>query len=196
MTSPEQWYQDELAAFGARVHRIGPARWALPTPCTEWDVRGLVNHVTGEQFWADPLLAGATLEEVGDRFDGDVLGTDPVASWDAAATGAARAFDEPDAWERTVNLSSGPTLAAEYGFQMTFDLLVHGWDLAVALGQTVEPPDLLVHEAITVLEPRIEEWSAAGIFHAAVPVPPDADEWSRLLGLTGRDPGWQPPPAA
>ena len=82
-----------VAEFGSRVENIGDEQWHAPTPCEDWDVRALVNHVTGEALWAPPLMNGATIEEVGDRFDGDVLGDDPKARWRAAAD-EARAIAE------------------------------------------------------------------------------------------------------
>jgi uncharacterized protein (TIGR03083 family) len=65
--------------FDRRVAEVGADQWALDTPCTEWNVRTLVNHVTVEDLWVPPLLRGATIEEIGDRFDGDQLGDDPKA---------------------------------------------------------------------------------------------------------------------
>ncbi|MET9568940.1 maleylpyruvate isomerase N-terminal domain-containing protein [Streptomyces virginiae] len=66
------------------VRAVKGDRWDAPTPCTEWTVRDLVNHVTGEQLLIPPLIAGGrTLEELGDAFPGDVPGDDPVAAWDA-----------------------------------------------------------------------------------------------------------------
>ena len=72
---------------------VGDDQWDLPTPCTEWDVRALVNHVVGEERWTRPLLEGMTIAEVGDRFDGDLLGDDPRAAGRAAAAEAVAAVD-------------------------------------------------------------------------------------------------------
>ena len=61
------------------VQAIREDQWALPTPCTDWSVRDLVNHVVGEDAWTGPLVRGSTIEEVGDRFYGDLLGDESVA---------------------------------------------------------------------------------------------------------------------
>ena len=87
-TQTRDLYRRASDTFGAHVHRVRPDQWDLPTPCTEWDVRTLVNHVVGENRWAVPLFGGGTIAEVGDRFDGDLLGADPVAAWDESAAEA------------------------------------------------------------------------------------------------------------
>ena len=68
-----------VAEFDARVRQIGDHQWQAPTPDEDWTVRHLVNHLAGEDLWAPPLLAGSTIAEVGDRFEGDVLGAEPLA---------------------------------------------------------------------------------------------------------------------
>ena len=78
-------YRRTVDGWADLVGRVGADQWSLPTPCEDWTVRDLVNHVTGESLWAVPLVDGQTIEEVGDRFDGDVLGGDPVATALAAA---------------------------------------------------------------------------------------------------------------
>jgi uncharacterized protein (TIGR03086 family) len=120
------------------LRRSGPQdraeQWELGTPCTRWTVRDLVNHVVGEDLWTPPLFGGATVAEVGDRFAGDVLGTDPPAASDAAAAAAMSAVAEPDAIERTVHVSFGDISGEEYAWQLAFDHLVHAWDLGRAIG--------------------------------------------------------------
>jgi len=74
-----------VAEFDTRVRQIGDHQWQAATPDEDWSVRDLVNHLVGEDLWAPPLLAGSTIAEVGDRFDGDVLGSEPKAAWTAAS---------------------------------------------------------------------------------------------------------------
>lgn len=172
----------------ALVEAIRPAQWTLPTPCADWDVRRLVNHLTGEQLWAPHLVAGETIEQVGDRYDGDVLGDDPVATWRRAAPASVAAFAEPGALERTVHLSYGDESCREYLTQMLTDAAVHGWDIARATGgdERMEP------DAASLL---LAHWRAreamvrgSGIFGDAVPVADDADDQAKLLAFLGRHP--------
>src|SRR4051794_38868354 len=94
-------HRSALRQFDNRVYEIRPAQWHDPTPDTEWDVTELVRHLVYEQLWVPPLFAGSTIAEVGDAFDGDILGRDPVAAWSAAAAGARAAVGEPGALDRT-----------------------------------------------------------------------------------------------
>ena len=85
MTELFALFQRAVDGFGRHVHVIADGQWHDPTPCTDWDVRTLVNHVTVEQLWVPVLAEGSTVAEVGSRLDGDQLGNAPAAAWDAAA---------------------------------------------------------------------------------------------------------------
>ena len=120
--------------FGKRVDAVADDQWHLPTPCSDWDVRTLVNHIVAESLWTPPLMEGRTIKEVGDRFDGDVVGDDPRKAFHEAATPAIEAISSDGAMSRTVHLSFGDTPAREYAMQLFADYLIHGWDLARATG--------------------------------------------------------------
>ncbi|MEV4442760.1 TIGR03086 family metal-binding protein [Streptomyces sp. NPDC049577] len=179
---------EALDLFGERVHAVTPGQWDAPTPCTEWTVRDLVNHLTVEQLWVPPLLEGASIEEVGDRFDGDRLGDDPVAAWDRAAEDARTAFAARGALGRTVELSYGSTGADAYCAQMTADAVVHAWDLARAIGADEHPSKALVDFTRREFGPYTDSLSGTGLFGKPVPVPPGADAWAELLAGLGRRP--------
>ncbi|MGW6131403.1 TIGR03086 family metal-binding protein [Cellulomonas sp. NPDC055163] len=175
--------------FSRLVHRVGPpgdTAWQRATPCSEWSVRDLVDHLTSEQLWAVELLAGRTVAEVGDRFDGDVLGADPVAAWDAAVAAALAAFAEPGALERTVDLSRGPTAAHDYLDEMLTDLAVHGWDLARGLGVEDAMDPATVDRLLVEWSGRTDELGPGPVFAGPLDVAEDADQQTRLLALFGR----------
>ncbi|MGD9484992.1 TIGR03086 family metal-binding protein [Streptomyces sp. TRM70308] len=174
--------------FDQRVHQVGDDQWSAATPCGEWDVRDVVNHVTSEHLWAPWLLRGATLAEVGDRFDGDVLGSDPVGAWAQAASASRPAFHRPGALAGTVNTSGGPSPAEEYAWQMTLDLAVHGWDVARGTGSDDRFDPELAEALHARFRDRIPKWQDAGVFAPPVDTPANAPAQDRLIALTGRRP--------
>lgn len=176
-----------VEGWQARVDRVEPSQWNLPTPCADWDVRALVNHVVGEELWTVPLVDGATIEEVGDRFDGDVLGDDPRATGRAAASSAADSVDRrlPDGG--TVHLSFGATPIEEYVHQLSADHLVHSWDLAVATGQDPSLAPDLVSEVSAWFVEREQMYRDAGVVGPATPAGDDPQ--SALLAAFGRSVG-------
>lgn len=172
-----------------RWSAVLPTQWELPTPCADWDVRTLLNHVVGELLWMPPLLAGQTIADVGDRFDGDVLGARPKEVASVASAAAVGAAGEPGALERTVHLSFGDVPGGEYVAQVTSDIVIHSWDLARAIGRDEHLDEALVAEVEAYLAPQLDGWRSAGAFGPAVEVPTDADVQTRLLAATGRSPG-------
>lgn len=172
--------------FGARVHGVADDRWTAITPCTDWDVRLLVNHLVYELRWAVPLLAGRTIGEVGDRFEGDLLGEDPTGRWDEAASEALAAVDDEGAMERTVHLSFGDFPGREYAMQLFADLLIHGWDLSVATGQDRRLDPELVDACARWFAGVADGYRQAGAVGPRLDVPNDADPQERLLAAFGR----------
>lgn len=177
-----------LSGFDWLVKAIGPDDWGSATPCAEWNVSDLLNHVVSELLWVPALLSGVTVDEVGDQFDGDVLGADPVGAWIDAATNAREAWLRPDMLDRQVDMSYGLAPAAEYGWQTTLDLAVHGWDLAMGIGEASPLHDELAETLLEVFEPQVWRWQGTGIFAPPVLVPADAGPAARLLGMLGRRP--------
>jgi uncharacterized protein (TIGR03086 family) len=177
-----------MAVFDRAMHKVGLTDWDSPTPCTGWTVRDLVNHIVTEQLWVPDVLAGRTVAEVGDKFDGDQLHDDPLYAWREASDAARAAWLQPGVVENTVHLSYGDERAEEYGWQMTTDLAVHGWDLATALGADAGIPDELASRLLAYVEPQLSAWSGSSMFADPVPVPDDAPSPDRLVALLGRQP--------
>jgi len=90
------------ALFGSRVHAVRADQWSLGTPCAEWDVATLVDHVVDEHLWVPPLVGGHDLATAGGIVESvkRTLGPDRVAAWDDAALDSQRAFGEPGALDR------------------------------------------------------------------------------------------------
>ena len=186
MTDQVKLHAIAAEGFDRRVDAIRADQWNAPTPCSEWDVRTLVNHLVYEAQWAPDLFAGKTVEEVGDRYEGDLLGDDPLRSWRDSNAAARSAIAESGALERTVHLSFGDVPGSEYLSQLTLDLAVHGWDLARAIGadETIDPA--LVASILPYVEANADMITGSGVFGDPVAVPNDADDQTRLLALLGR----------
>jgi uncharacterized protein (TIGR03086 family) len=175
--------------FAALVEGVGPGQWHDGTPCSEWDVRTLVHHLLYEQYWVPPLFEGLGIEQVGDRFEGDLMGDD-ASAWPgllaSAIEQAHAAVAEPGALDRTVHLSFGDASGREYATQLIADLAIHGWDLAQATGQD----DTLDPGAVALLLPwteaNAELLAGSGMFGVRIDAAPGAPDDVRLLGLLGR----------
>ena len=170
--------------FDRRVHEISDDQWTDPTPCSDWNVRDLVNHITAEDLWAPCLLEGQTLEEVGDRFDGDVLGDEPKAAWSAARQGVLAAVD--GSLIDRVHTSVGRIGTTEYLGQLFADHLIHGWDLARGIGADEELDPELVSLCHRLALPAADLMQASGAFGPQVVPPAGTGPQVRLLALYGR----------
>jgi len=175
--------------FAALVAGVGPGQWQDGTPCSEWAVRTLVHHLLYEQYWVPPLFAGLGIEQVGDRFEGDLMGGDESA-WPgllaASIEQAHAAVAQPGALDRTVHLSFGDTSGREYVIQLIADLTIHGWDLARATGQddTLDPG--AVAHLLPWSEANAELLAGSGMFGVRIDAALGAPDDVRLLGLLGR----------
>lgn len=186
MTTLAEQHRRAARGFGHLVARVGADQWDAPTPCTAWTVRDLVNHLTSEARWTPPLLAGRRLEEVGDVFDGDLLGDDPVRAHADAVDAAIAAVGRVEL-DRTVHLSFGEVPARVYLEQLVTDHLVHTWDLARAIGADEQLPDDLVAACLAIVAPQEDAYRAAGLIGPRVATD-RTDPQSRLLAMLGRDP--------
>jgi uncharacterized protein (TIGR03086 family) len=180
--------------FGARVHAITEDQWQHDTPDDEWTVADLVNHLIDEHRWAAPLMHGLDLDAAQAVVDGSRdlpvdggVGANLAQVWDEASIACVDAFSEDGALDRTVQLSRGPTPARTYLDEMTFDLVVHSWDLGVAIGYP-DPVPAELAEPVYQAAKGLGDLSATGLFKHPVDVPDDASALDKLVALTGRNP--------
>jgi uncharacterized protein (TIGR03086 family) len=184
-------YRIAVQGWADRLDAVTSDRLDDPTPCADWTVRDLVNHVVGEELWTPPLMEGQTIEQVGDRLEGDLLGDDPVAAArDAATVGLGAVNGDLDG--RKVHLSYGDEDAEEYVRQLIADHLIHSWDLAAALGVDTRLDRDVVDEVAIWFADREEMYRSAGAVGPRVESggDPRSDPQSDLLAASGRMPGW------
>lgn len=180
------------AAVGV-VRGIGAEQLALPTPCPDFDVRGLVNHLifwTGVQGYAAGLRQAP--EEVAEGHD--FTAEDGwVEAYAARAKAAAEAWSRPEAWEGEASLTGGAAMPASFvGGIVLSEWLLHGWDLAAATGQKPDVDDEVAAVLYENTAAKAEMARQYEVFGPEVPVPADAPWFDRALGLAGRDPSWKP----
>jgi uncharacterized protein (TIGR03086 family) len=186
MTDIARLHRRALDATRTTVVGCTPDQLTLPTPNEGWDVRFLLNHLVSGNLWAVELATGGTIAGVGDRLDGDVLGDDHVAAYDASAAAAAAVFEAPGALEAPCAVSYGPVPGSVYAGHRFVDVLIHGWDLATATGQDTTIDAELVAACVEVVAPQADMLRASGMFGSPVDLPDDADAQTRLLAMLGR----------
>jgi uncharacterized protein (TIGR03086 family) len=179
-------YRRASDRYGSLVQAVKDDQWGQPTPCREWDVRTLVNHLVNENLWVPPLFEGKRIADVGDRFDGDVLGGDPVAAWSAAAGPAVSAIGEDGAMDRIVHLSFGDVPGSEYTWQLFADHLIHGWDLARAIGSDEGMDPDLVQACAGWFADREQLYRQVGAVADRPEIPEETDAQTELLARFGR----------
>jgi uncharacterized protein (TIGR03086 family) len=180
-------YRRALDSFGVIVHQVRAAQWSSPTPCAGWTIRDLVHHVVSESLWAPELLAGRTVAEIGDAFDGDVLGDDPLKAFDTSAVAAVQAAGAPDALSAVTHLSFGDVPGEEYISELFADVLIHTWDLARATGADERLDPELVATCAAWFADAEDGYRQAGVIGDHLPVPDGADAQMRLLAAWGRE---------
>jgi len=175
-----------LDATDRLVRGIGDDQWDRESVCDGWTVRQLVNHIVTGNWWVPELMGGHTIEDVGDRLDGDVLGDDPAAAYAASAVAAAETFRAPGAMDAPALVSYGPVPGSVYCGHRFMDVLVHGWDVAASTGQDTALDADLVAACWAVVEPQLEQLVGTGAFGTDHEIPEDASPQTRLLAALGR----------
>ena len=186
------------AAVTPILARVRPVDLGLPTPCTGWDLRALLEHMTGQDHgFAAAVRAGGETDVAVTEFAPRPLGDHPAEAAAAALATVAGAFDAADADpSRSVWLSEFRNrfpVEQVAGFHL-IDTLVHGWDVAASLGIAVDYDDDLVAAGLAVAERvptgALREQPGSPFGPALATGGPD--HWDRTLTLLGRDPAWSP----
>lgn len=185
------------AEFERKLRAVRPEQWTRPTPCTEWNVRQLVNHMVRGNLNHAGLVEGGTSAEFLRLRDVDALGTDPVGAYIRSVRDCVAAFARPGALQRVLDYPLGRVAGQQALAVRTTDSIIHTWDLARAIGVD----DTLDSGVIAWVDRHLDE-IYAGLaetpvaaetthrFFAAAEgvVARDASQQDRLLHRTGRNP--------
>lgn len=192
-----------LRAVGDVVAGVRDDQWANETPCTQWCVRDVVNHLAlGSRLFAG-LLAGRPGYPL-DPAHADALGDNPAGIYRGHATAVVTAFRQPGALEQPLAAPVGTIPGAVAVRLRTVEDLVHGWDIAVATGQRVHYPDDVVERALAFTREQLAGMGSGNDsngesgetpdapdggnapFAPPQPHPDDAPPIDRLVALLGR----------
>ncbi len=173
---PDALFDAALDQMQDLIDATRPDQMALPTPCDDWDVRALINHIVGGPAGFAARASGKTAGWSAPQ--GDLLGDDPAAAFRAARRSLEAAFLEY------------PQAAGQSRPFMIGESAVHAWDLAQATGQVARLDPALAEAGLAVLRTVLTAERRAGsdAFGPEVPVSPDAPAYLRLAGFLGRQP--------
>ncbi|PWK81038.1 uncharacterized protein (TIGR03086 family) [Lentzea atacamensis] len=177
---------DRLAGL---VRNVTDGDLKAPTPCPDYTVGDLLDHVNGLAVAFTMAALKTPLEATGSG-DASRLPLDFRESVPERLAELAQAWRAPQAWEGMTR-AGGIDLPGEVAAAVALDeIVLHGWDLARATGQPFDVAENLlevVHGFVSSIGPDDRDGS---LFGAAVEVSPDAPLLDRVVGLSGRDPGW------
>ena len=183
---------DAAEATALVVDRVTPTELGGPTPCDEWDVQALLNHVI---LWSSYSLERRAQ---GESVAPELMERDFAAAPDFAAAYRAQldralaAWADPAVWDRELDVMGSKTPAADVGALMIAELVLHGWDLAAATGQDYGVSDRAAEAALNAVEANAELFRQYKGFADPVPTAAGAPILDRVLALSGRNPAWTP----
>ncbi|HEX6394515.1 MAG TPA: TIGR03086 family metal-binding protein [Acidimicrobiales bacterium] len=181
---PIERIERATAVASEKVKGVQMADMSKPTPCSEFDVRALLNHMLGGLTMLATAAGGAQAAMP----EGDQVGRDPAGSYDQRRSALLAAVGSPGALEHNWEMPFGsmaPQMMASIAFM---EHLTHAWDLAKATGQdTTLPPDL-VAECIQAVTPMDAMLRTPGVCGPVVDVPENASAQDKLLAFMGRNP--------
>ncbi|MBC6463141.1 TIGR03086 family metal-binding protein [Actinomadura sp. HBU206391] len=188
---------DAAEAAIKAMNAVERARLDGPTPCTEYDLRELVDHfayLTGRRAECaarkEPIEGGT-----GDPPEDQRVTRRPgwIGEYAAQARKTADAWTDPAAWEGKTSLTGTGEMPANFvGGILYVEFLLHGWDVAKSVGaefELADEPARALYEQIAMIAEQARQYKVLG---PEVEVPESASMLDRALGLAGRDPSWGP----
>lgn len=180
MTDTADRYRRLAGTLTGRIESVPAGRWESPSPCDGWTTRDVVAHLI-EWHGGVAKLGGLTLPE------GPSPADDPVAAWRHTRDAMQDLLDDPERANTSYEGMFGPTTVAATADQfLALDLVVHGWDIARGAGLDDTIPAEDVADLLPMVQQLGDNLRRPGVCGPEVPVPDDADDQTRLLGLLGR----------
>lgn len=187
---PKKLFAKAVQQASSCIQHIKEDQLGNPTPCTEWDLRALLNHMVYELLWVPEIVRGKTIAEVGTKYDGDILHSDFKSAWQHAADAALVAVNQAG-MEAIAHLSYADVPMADYINEVGGDIFIHTWDVDQAISCTLILDEAVAKVIYDTMLPRKEELKNSGSYGTPQEIGDDATVAEKLLVLSGRSPKWQ-----
>ena len=177
------------------VSNVTDAQHAAPTPCPQYQVADLLEHIgtMARAFTAAARKQTGPLTDQQGAGDAARLPADWRTRIPADLATLAQAWSAPDAWAGTTRIAGMESPADMVGATVADELVVHGWDLAQATGQPYQSDPAAVGAARTFLDLFATPDAPAGddvAFGPSRPAPDRASDLDQVLALAGRNLSW------
>jgi uncharacterized protein (TIGR03086 family) len=171
------------------LSNVSPGQLTLASPCASWQVRDVVNHLVGNNFWFEKITRDGVAPDRPNNAAPDETGGDYIVRFGEGSAKAVAGF--ASAKDSVVDLGFAQMPASVFILMASADQFVHGWDLAKATGQDTNLDPDLATELLAFYEQAI-----APEFRGADPVAPfgplvtttTADPVAQLIAFSGRTP--------
>jgi len=172
------------------IESATPAALSKATPCTEWDARGLIEHMIGVVQNFNAAFGGAPLTPPTGQSTAGLAGDDPAASYQRAADALMQAIRKPGALDQTIKLPFGEMPGGQAINIVIGDQSIHTWDLAKALGKPFTMDEEIASGVLGLLHQFVtpDRRGPGQAFAAEVPCPESAPIQERLIAFSGRQP--------
>lgn len=168
------------------IHNVKPDQLSDPTPCSEFDVKALLNHLLGGMSMLTTAAQGEKAQAPTEDLVGD--GSDVAARYDAAREKLLSVINDPKVFDATWQMPFGDLPGKMMAGIAFMEHATHTWDVRKATGQDTELPPDLVAEVDSVVRPMDAMLRMPGVCAAAVTVPDNASATDKLMAFLGRQP--------
>ena len=191
-SNPIEMYAAAAQGFRQRLLGVRPDQMSNPTPCTEWDVQALINHNINATGFAEGVFQGNVTVNPQD-VSGPLPGTNAFEALNAGIAKVVDAVKASGPLDQQFDTPFGQMTRAAFLLDMTWDLLVHTWDLAKSTNQNTTLDSGLVEVIYPAFAPQMDgmrqmEFGGIKVMGPEVSVLASASLQDRFIGMMGRQP--------
>ena len=191
-SDPIGMYEAATQGYRQRLSGVQSNQMSSPTPCTEWDVQSLINHGINTTGFAEGVYLGNVTVNPND-VSGPLPGVNALEALDAGIAKVVDAVKAAGSIDEQIDTPFGPMTRGVFLIDMTWDFLVHTWDLAKGTNQNTTLDSGLVDVIYHAFEPQMEgmrqmEFHGIKPMGPEVPVAASASLQDRFIGMMGRQP--------